>query len=243
MMPEAGHPLTDVLQEAKSIAHELRRDMMPEMGKREATRVDATTMAQRDAQIVIAARKRLGERLLVTFKATHDYLQKVLAGCGPADWEMPCSHRTRVLTVRTLLDLRLAELAIHGWDIRSRLKAAALLFAESVPVLMDRIRARFETPGYGGFRLAPEWSGPVCYRFELKGIINSPHDILVENDRAHFESAGATTPQVIFRCETALFILMMYRRLSLDEALASGALSIEGDQALTLAFERWLQGE
>ncbi len=182
MMPEAGHPLTDVLQEAKSIAHELRRDMMPEMEKREATRVDATTMAQRDAQIVIAARKRLGERLLVTFKATHDYLQKVLAGCGPADWEIPCSHRTRVLTVRTLLDLRLAELAIHGWDIRSRLKAAAPLFAESVPVLMDRIRARFETPGYGGFRLAPEWSGPVCYRFELKGIINSPHDILVEND-------------------------------------------------------------
>lgn len=240
---EAGYPLANVLQEAKSIARELRRDMTLKTQRPEAEIMDATTVAQRDAEIVIAARKRLGEQLLLTFEATEHYFQEILAGCGPMDWDTPCFYRTRTLPVRTVLDLRMTELAIHGWDIRSRLEEAAPLFAESVPVLLDRIETRFGTPGSGDFRLGSKQPVPVCYRFELTGTMTRAYDLIVENDRSHLVCAEAENPEVTFRCETDLFILMMYRRLSLDGALATSTLFMNGDQALTLAFDRWLQGD
>jgi hypothetical protein len=56
------------------------------------------------------------------------------------------------------------------------------------------------------------------------------------------EPAGTATPHVTFRCETDIFVLMMYRRLTLEPVLAAGQLVVEGDQGLATAFARWLTG-
>jgi SCP-2 sterol transfer family len=146
------------------------------------------------------------------------------------------------IPVRAFLPLTMQELAIHGWDIRSRLETAAPLSAESLPVLMTRIPARFGVPGYATFRLAARAPIPIRYRFALTGAVPSTHDIVVENEQARMEPAGTATPHVTFHCATDIFVLMMYRRLTLEPALAAGQLAVEGDQGLTAAFDRWLKG-
>jgi hypothetical protein len=46
---------------------------------------------------------------------------------------------------------------------------------------------------------------------------------------------------VTFRCATDIFVLLMYRRLTLEPIMQAGHLTVEGDQGLTAAFDRWLK--
>jgi uncharacterized protein (TIGR03083 family) len=196
------------------------------------------------AQRAIAYRERLGAQLLPTCRTRYEQLHHLLVGLSPQDWDTPCAFWRFMgnLPVRAFLPLTMQELAIHGWDIRSRLETTAPLSAESLSVLLARIPVRFGVPGYADFRLDAQAPAPVRYRFGLTGTISSTHDIVVENAKARMEPAGTATPHVTFRCETDIFVLMMYRRLTLEPALAAGQLVVEGDQGLATAFDRWLKG-
>ena len=55
------------------------------------------------------------------------------------------------------------------------------------------------------------------------------------------EPAGTAPPHVTFRCETERFVLMMYRRLTLEPLRTAGQLVVEGDHGLTTAFDQWLK--
>ena len=56
------------------------------------------------------------------------------------------------------------------------------------------------------------------------------------------EPAGASVAQVTFRAAAETFVLVLYQRLPLTVATATGSLVVEGDGELTAAFGRWLQG-
>ncbi len=221
-----------MLRCAQAIAREVQRERPP----------GARRTAEDSAQIVIADRERLGDRVFATFQATTDYLHQVLGRCGPADWDTPCYHPRGVIPVQTFLDLRVIELVMHGWDIRSRLESVAPLSPEGISVLMERLRKRLDTFSFGAFHLPAGQSAPVCYRFELRGTLPSSHDLIIANGRARLEPAGATRPQVTFQCETESFVLLLYRRVTLEAALAAGSVAVEGDPAFTRAFARWLMG-
>ena len=68
------------------------------------------------------------------------------------------------------------------------------------------------------------------------------HDVIVEHGRCRLEPADASTAQVTFRGEAETFILLLYQRLPLAVATATGGLVVEGDGKLITAFDRWLQG-
>jgi SCP-2 sterol transfer family protein len=82
----------------------------------------------------------------------------------------------------------------------------------------------------------------VRCRWELHGAVIDTHDIVVEYGRCRMEPAIASAAQVTFRGEVETFVLLLYQRLPLTVATATGGLVIEGDGQLTAAFERWLQG-
>ncbi len=195
------------------------------------------------AQRAIARRESLGAQLLPTCSAGYAALSRLLAGLTPPDWNKPCAFWPSVGTVpvRTLLVQIIQELAIHGWDIRSRLAPAAPLSPESLPVLMARIPARLRGSGAANFRLDARLPTPVRYRFELTGAVPSTHDLIVENGTVRMEPAGTASPHVTFRCETERFVLLMYRRLTLEPMMAAGQLVVEGDHGLTTAFDQWLR--
>jgi hypothetical protein len=181
----------------------------------------------------IALRGSLGETLLPTFSARSDYLNRLLAGLGPNDWDDLCYHPVATIPVRTYIDLRIMELAVHEWDIRSRLEASANLSAECLPAIMDLmpvfVVGRLFQPG-------SRLSTPVRYRFELTGKVPDWHDIVVEGGKARMAPAGTAPANVTFRCDTETFVLLVYGRTTLDRAMADGRIAVEGDRKLAAQF-------
>ena len=192
----------------------------------------------------IACRVRLGEALLPTFRTRYAQLSALLAQLDPGDWEKLCYYASepRSRPVREFLALSVQELAIHGWDICSRLEPVFHLSPDSVKVLVQHTPRRLGRPHRAIFPLPPEFPDPVCFRWELRGAAVDTYDIVVEYGRCRMEPAAASVAQVTFRGEAETFILLLYQRLPLMMAIATGGLVVDGDGELTAAFDRWLQG-
>ena len=233
--------LVEVTQEYR---HVLARGVQGEMGPPPELGPPGTVSDASIAQSAIACRERLGETLLPTFRAQYAQLSALLAQLRGGDWDKLCSYarEPRSRPARELLALSVQELAIHGWDIRSRLEPAFHLSPESVTVLVQHTPRRLGRPRRAVFSLPPARPGPVRFRWELRGAVVDTYDIVVEHGRCRMEPADASAAQVTFRAAAETFILMLYQRLPLTVATATGALVVEGDGELVAAFDRWLQG-
>jgi len=137
------------------------------------------------------------------------------------------------------MDFRLGELVIHGWDIRSRFEPKAPLSPETLPVLLDVLTAM--TSGWA-FWPGAKLATPVRYRFAVTGAVSATIDIVVAGDKARIDEASDVPPDVTLRCEAETYVLVRYGRLSLVDALATGRVVAEGDQALAAAFGQWFRG-
>jgi hypothetical protein len=180
----------------------------------------------------IARRESLGDQLLATFTATSDQLHQLLAGCGPSNWATLCYHPASLLPVRTIVNLRLTELVMHGWDIRSRFEPEAHLAPESLSAFLEVMTGAFQWAFWPGTQL----SSPVRYRFEVTGPIPLKTDIVVEGDQARLEPVKSSQANVTFRCATEPFVLLFYGRLTLPHAIAAGRIAAEGETELIPAF-------
>jgi hypothetical protein len=192
------------------------------------------------AQTTLSRRESLGDQVLSTFDATNAQLNLLHAGLGPQDWEKPCYHGATafVAPVRTFLDLRMFELALHGWDIRSSLEPEAHLSDASLPVLMGLIPQFIGWLFWAGSRLP----SPIRYRFHLTGPGASTSDIIVAGDTVRMEPVRADTAHVTFHCDTETFVLLMLGRLPLPDALAESRLAAAGEAEWVDAFAQWFRG-
>ena len=236
-----GH-LVDVAEfYVEVITRGLQGDVSPPAGVSQGGTVTAEVIAQ----YAIAARERLGDRLLPTFKARYEQLCLVLAGLSPGDWETLCYYASepKQRPVREYIPLSVQELAIHGWDIRSGLAPPAHLSTTSLAVLVQHTPRRLGRPRLATFPGQAMLPTPLRYRWQLTGVVAGAHDIVVEHGRCRMEPAATAVPQVTFRCEAETFVLLMYRRLALAAATATGRLAVEGDNELIVAFDQWLTGE
>ena len=199
--------------------------------------IKAASFAQGNAQRAIARREGLGEQVLSNFIKNNDQLIQLMATLGPQDWDRPhyyASIGTEPLRYRP--DLWISELAMHGWDIRSRLESDAHLSNESLPVVLDVVPGQLIR-----FIFSPHTSllAPVRYRFELTGAGARDYEIEIEGEKAVMRSAGAGEADVVFQCDTETFILIAWGRLTTDTALATDRLIIKGEIELAHDFQRW----
>ncbi|WP_089940631.1 maleylpyruvate isomerase family mycothiol-dependent enzyme [Candidatus Entotheonella palauensis] len=214
----------------------LQGDASPPEALRAAGTASASSFHDMNAQMAISYRERLGTEVLATFTATNDKLNQLLTGLGPNDWNTPCYHPIGgTIPVRTFVELRLRELAIHGWDIRSRFELAPQLSRDSLPVLMQDIARLVSRSFRAGSRLPV----PVRYRFELTGAGSVRTVIVVEGDQVHVENAGETATHVTLGCDTETFVLLMYGRIVFDSAVSEGQISVEGDREQAAQFGQW----
>ena len=178
-------------------------------------------------------RDRVGTTLLPTFRSSFHALAQVMARLSPQQWEMPCAFfqfRDGHRPAYAFLFAILAELAIHGWDIRSRFDAAASLSAQSLRVLLER-----SLPTRVGVLTFPRDTGspaPVRYRWDLAGERALRYDVIVEGGQARMEPAADTPAAVTFRCDRTTFALVLYSRFTLDVAVAQGRMTVAGNHAL-----------
>ena len=176
---------------------------------------------------------RVGDVLLPTFRFNYHALAQVIAPLSLQQWEMPCAffqfrggHRPAYAFLFAIL----AELAIHGWDMRSRFDETAALSEQSLRFLLKR-----SLPTLVGFVTFPMDMGsqsPVRYRFDLEGEGALPYDVIVEGGQGRMELAANTPAEVTLRCDRTTFALLLYSRFTLEAAVAQGRVSVEGDHAL-----------
>jgi uncharacterized protein (TIGR03083 family) len=225
---------------ADMIARSLQGDASTPEGRPAAGSATAASFAESSAQRTITRREQLGDQILAEFITTNAQLNHRLASLGPQDWEKPHFFNSLgIAPLRLRPDLRLFELVLHGWDMRSRLEANVRLPAESLPVLLGLVRGPFTR---WLFRPGPRLPVPIRYRFALPGAGAYDTDIIIAGDMASIEPAEAATATVTCRCDAETFVLIMTGRLLLPDARAQGRLVAEGEVERVDAFGQWFGG-
>jgi uncharacterized protein (TIGR03083 family) len=217
------------------IARGLQGDISPPAG---VTPMNAHT----NAQTAIADRERLGDQLLATFIAGYERLHTLLTGLGPQDWESACFYPSGLSTVAELLNLYITELTVHGWDMRSPLEPHFHLSVACLPTVIDTafrpVRSVFRPEAHR----YPNRGRPIRHRFLLAAPAETSTDIIVDRDGGHIEPGSQAEADVIFRCDPETYVLVIFGRLTLAEAMADGRVVSAGDQGLAMAFGQSFRG-
>lgn len=216
----------------------LQGDTSPPDGLPDAGAFRAPVVADVVHQLMVATKEQLGDQLLSAFNATYDEMDALLASLGPSDWNQPCYHPGAVIPVRGFVNLRLMELYVHGWDMRSRLEPTVHLPPESWPVLLDLL------PHFLSYMVVPTSEDPqsLCYRFVLSENMANSTDLVVADGTICLMAAGHSSAHATFACDTETFLLLMWGRLAFDTAIAEGRLSITGNHSPAADFGRWYKG-
>ena len=135
-------------------------------------------------------------------------------------------------SVRTLIDVRITELAMHGWDIRSRFDPQATLSTASIPALLQTIPRAVRR----AFRPEAARTPPVRYRFAVTGPCSTTQDIVLSREGGHCETASDRPADVTFRGAAESSLLVLFGRLAVDAALRDGRLSYEANPGLVATF-------
>ena len=220
------------------VSRGLQGDSSPPEGRPPAGTLDASSASDIIAEGAISRRERIGDELLSSFVANSDALSRLFDGVSPDQREMPCYHIPRIMPVRAFVDLRLTELAMHGWDMRSRLEPEAHLPTESLPAFVDVIRRLFDWLFW-----PPSASPPVArYRFNLTAVGPADIDIFIQGDTARIGTATESVANVTLRCDAETFVFLMYGCLGFDTAITSGRLLVEGDKSLASRLGQCFKG-
>ena len=197
--------------------------------------VDAGNRLANNARVHAELRQSLGGQLLPTFAKRSEALLETLAEVRTNQWENPCWHwRRKNMTASSYLDLRIQELAIHDWDIRSTFDAGASLDAQGLGPLMD-IGSRWLGMT---FRPGPKLDKPLVYRFNLTGQAGRSHSIIVYGDSFEVDAAESSTADAVVTCDGDSYVLYMYGRLTAP----SDRLQVEGEPSLMGRYEGWFKG-
>ena len=189
-----------------------------------------------NAKVAVSFRNDLGDGLLPEFRSTNEKMNQTLVGIN--DWETPCYHSIGVVPARTILSLRMFELALHSWDIRSSLQTDARLTHESLPMSMDiltQVSEHFVQP-------AASQAISGRYRFHLTEAGLGDYAIVAEDGPTRLEPAVPEPSDFVFQCSARDFVLLMTHRLPLESAISDRRLIIEGGRELPPGFGDWFQG-
>ena len=180
-------------------------------------------------------RESLGGDLLEAFNNRRAQFDDVLSQLQESDREKPCYHPAGTISVETYLNLRITELIVHEWDIRSRLEPGAVLSRESIHAIVEM----FPVFVVGRlFNPASKLSRSVRFRFELSGPVSGSHDIIAGGGvKALMEPAGQAEPEVTFSCDTQTFVLFVYGRITLRDAAKAKQIIVSGDNGLAAQFQ------
>lgn len=185
------------------------------------------------AQRAIAYRQERGAvDLLESFNEGYQRLRQVLATLTAEDWGKPCFHRRGVMVMNDYVALRLQELAIHSWDIRSGLDGTATIFQEPLATLVGRVQ-RWLTNSFVR-DLSPE--SPIRFRFDVTQPVAVQQDVVVTPDGFSIEGSGNGPADVTFQCDTGNYILLIYGRVDLGHASGQTRVEIEGDPGMAARF-------
>ena len=224
---ERGRPIPDQIERG------LARDLSPTPGvsddppaSEDHFRIDLDRRA-------VTLRQELGEGLLEEFSRVNREFERVLALVHGDDWDKLCYHRLRPESVRSKADIRIAELAMHEWDIRWAFDRNAVLAEESLGGLVNASGRAVRR----AFRADSARVHLARYRFVLSGPSVNSVDVVLSAEGASFEIGATTKPDVELRCSSATYSMVIFGRWSLDAVIHDGSISVNGDENLVKRFD------
>lgn len=233
----AAHLTQGAYNWASGITRAVAGDADPPQGQRALSPGERGSGAT--AQQAIDYRQRAGQKeLLKSFIDGYRQFNQLLSGLGNEDWEKPCFHRRGIMPVHDYVALRLQELAIHGWDIRSAFDQDAGLSEELLPALVGRV-PRWLT---NTFAADAGLGAPLRFRFDVAGPAPVRQDVVVNQDSFQLEPIADVPADITFRCGTSTYLLMIYGRLNQDRAVEAGTLEIDGSRELGVVFGSLFRG-
>ena len=231
----AGWTVADVIGHLTSVdlsnrlVRGLGGDYSAPEGSPPTERHDEDAFAKSIYQRAIDASQRLGDGLLADFTERINETVTLFRQVGDDQWDNLVYWPPGPMPVRTLLTQRIAELTMHGWDIRSRLEDDYHLSDGSVTALLDTV----DRAARRAFRPDPMLEGrSTRYRFRVTHPTRRTLDLILSDDVAQMaedETVAATEPaDVTFQCDGETCVLVMYGRLTPDDAVGAGRLSVAG---------------
>lgn len=196
------------------------------------------------ADASIARRRELGDdALLSAFIESNDRLIGFLSTLKTEQRDLPCYHGAGLVPAGNFIELRVNELTVHYWDIRSRFDGDFLPVPEGLDATLQMVR---QSLGAGalrwGFWPGPPLETPVRFRFQVEQPVPADTGIVVHGDGVSLTDPGTGPADVTFRCETGVFVLLMFGRLTVQAARDAGVLDMEGDPDLAVRFSQWFRG-
>ena len=225
-MVERGSPIPDQIERG------LAGDLSPTPGVATAPPVSEDQFRVDLDHSAVALRRELGDRLLEEFARVNREFDRVMALVQPEDWDKLCYHRLRPETVRAKVDIRIAELAMHEWDIHWAFDRDASLAEDSLPGLVSASGRAVRR----AFRPDPERTRSVRYRFAFGGAADRDVEVTLAPEGASFEIGALGEPDVVFRCSSATYAMVIFGRQKLGAAIEQGQVSANGDERLVNEF-------
>ena len=74
------------------------------------------------------------------------------------------------------------------------------------------------------------------YRFVVTGPVAVRQDIVLRQESGRCESASDSQADVIFRCTTETYVLVMFGRLAVETVIHDSRLAYGGTSGLAMAF-------
>ena len=223
---ERGSPIPDQIERG------LAGDLSPTPGSTDDPPVSEDQFRIDLDNRAVELRRQLGNGLVDEFARVNGEFNRVLALVQPDDWDKLCYHRLRPEIVRSKADIRIAELAMHEWDMRWAFDRQATLAEDSLPGLVNASGRAVRR----AFRPDPSRTKTARYRFELKGTTASAVDVALAPDGAGFEIEATSPADVVFRCASSTYAMVIFGRWKLPDVIESGSVLAEGDEALVAAF-------
>ena len=225
---------------ALNVSRGLQGDSSPPTGAAPATEHNEDEFARNIFQRAFHTRAEFGDRLQETLFQRLDESVDVFNGVDQEQWDNQCYWPPGPEPVRTMLDMRISELTMHAWDVCSQFDPDYRLSDGSVRVLMDTVNRAARR----AFRPDPTIPAPQVYRFVIDHPVEVVYELVIANEEIVLRP-GETGEKadVVFQCDGETYVMVMYGRLTPNDALVSGKMDWDGNERLALGFgARFLGG-
>ena len=197
---------------------------------------EPAALSAANAQRDIDRRGEMAGHILESFDASYEKLHQEFDEFAKGSWDTLAWHMRRgAMTGAAYVELRIQELAIHDWDIRSAFDSNAGLDPDCVPVLLDMSPRWLRMC----FRPSAPLAKPVVYGFNVSG---ESYRMTVTGDEFQMEAGEASQADLSLSATGEHYLLFTYGRLTASDGIHLGRLSVDGDVSYLDQFEVWFKG-